>query len=161
METSPPPPLSQTTDRIALRTLAQRRRRVIRGILLFLVVSFAVVVMSAMNRDQQALDSCRERIEYAAREFQKVHDARRSPPSELPLPSAAPRAHYLYNWLFTNSSQPEAGVACCDGPHARFWGEPIRMVIILDTRAGQYRAVRMTEDEFRRRARELGLEGGL
>ena len=45
------------TERAEQRTLAKRRRRVWRNLLFFVVVTLAIVVLTLLNRDEQAIRS--------------------------------------------------------------------------------------------------------
>jgi len=151
------------TDEAALRTLGQRRRRVWRSVLLVGALIVVMVTLSVMNRDQQAIDSCRERMEYAVREFQRQFDERGVSPAVLPLPQDTPdaaarmREHVLYNYLYTESALTEVGVCCCRYPHSRLFQPAGRHVITFNVKEGRYLLRWVREEEFRQQADDLGL----
>ncbi len=151
------------SDEAALRTLGQRRRRVWRSVLLVVLLTLVMVMLSVMNRDQQAIDSCRERMEYAVREFQRQFDEHGISPTALPLPQDTPdaaarmREHVLYNYLYTESALTEVGVCCCRYPHSRLFQPAGRHVITFNVRDGRYLLRWVKEEEFRQKADDLGL----
>lgn len=151
------------SEQVARRTLRQRRRRVWRSIALVIVLMLAMVVLSILNRDQQEIDACRERMAFATQEFQRLYDERGTTPSALPLPEGDAeardriRSHVLYNVLYTKSSRTEVGVCCCQAPHDPLFLPPGRHVIVFNVREGRYDLRWMSEDEFVRQADDLGL----
>lgn len=151
------------SEQVARRTLGMRRRRVWRSVGLVVLLTLAMVILSVMNRDQQSIDACRERMTFAVGEFQRQLDERGISPSALPLPEGDAdarerfRGHVLYNVLYTGSSRTEVGVCCCQEPHDRLFMPPGRHVIVFNVRQRRYELRWMTEEEFVRRADELGL----
>ena len=158
-------------ERAGQRTLRERRRRVWRNVALMVVVTIGMVVLTLLNRDAQALRSCRDHMEYAVGVFQERHDKDEPPLSLLPLPEQAGRGdpaerqllawrdHTHYNALYFARAgiSREVGVCCCLHPHSRFFQPAGRYVVVLDAARGKYELRWMNEDEFRRRAGDLGL----
>ncbi len=164
-ETSSATGQSAASQRVERRTLGERRRRVWRNVLFVIAVTVVMLVLSLMNRDEQAIRGCRERLERVLQVFQKLHDSGDPPPALLPLPqegdrvSEEVRSHMHYNVLYSERIlfSREVGVCCCLQPHARLFQPSGRHVIILDTQRGKYELRWMDETEFERRAAELGL----
>lgn len=152
-----------STESVAWRTLFERRRRVWRSVLLVLILSLAMIVLSIVNRDQQEVDGCRQRMEYAVAEFQRQYDEKGLSPTAVPLPEGTGeladrlRAHIHYNWFYTESPHEEVGVCCCRHPHTRLFLPAGRHVITFSVRQRKYKLTWMNEDEFVRRAEALGL----
>ena len=167
------PAAAKTTlsERAEQRTVGERRRRVWRNLLLFVVVTLAIVVLSLLNRDEQAIRSCRDRMEYAVRVFQEREDKGEAPLPLLPLPEKETRAddaeqrlmawrdHTQYNVLYSErvSRARQVGVCCCLHAHTRlFW--PIgRYVIIFDVPSRKYELRWMDERAFADQADDLEL----
>jgi hypothetical protein len=149
---------------VALRIMAQRRRRVIRGVLTVILGTLVILVLSILNRDQQALDACRARMEDALKTFQEHHQDWLRDPLKFPLPSIEARLgdewrdHVLDNWRFTEQAaySREVGVCCCERPHTRLFRPAGRYVILFNVPAQKYELKWMHESEFARRAAELG-----
>jgi hypothetical protein len=162
------PPLSNpsvTSDRVALRTLGERRRRVLRNVLFVVVVSLVMLVLTVANRDQQAIDGCKERMEYAVKTLREHHREWLRDPQKFALPLIEAhlgdtwRYHVLDNWRFTEQAAfaREVGVCCCERPHSPLFLAAGRHVIIYHVAEQEYELKWMTEREFARRAEELGL----
>lgn len=155
----PTPQTPAASDAVARRTMGERRRRVVRSVLTVVVVTLLLLFLSILNRDQQAIEGCRERMEYMVKVFQEHRDKGLRSPSELPM-SSQDRGHrdeYVYNWLYTESYRPKVGVCCCRVPHTRLFQLPRRYVIVFDSKERKYRLEWMKETEFAARAAELGL----
>jgi hypothetical protein len=155
---------------IARQTINRRRRRVIRSTIGVVVIVIAMVVLSMLSRDQEAVRTCRERMEYAVERFQDLHDQDQAAPLSFPMPSSpdaeharalqALRTHIHYNMLYTNRliyTSGEVGVCCCSTPHGRLFRSAGRHVILYNVADGTYRVVWMDESAFAQRADGLGL----
>ncbi len=151
--------------------MAQRRRRVWLNIGGFVLVTGLMVVLSMLQRDQQSIVSCRERLVFATRELQKRLGRGQTELVDLPLPdskgdSAQPqseeafenRAHYFYNsdWWREQPKRKVVGVCCCAAVHDLFLRPDGRHVIVFD--GTKYELRWMTEAEFARQGPELGLD---
>jgi hypothetical protein len=164
-------PPTDLTDRAALRAMRESRRRVWRSILTVVVVTLGMIVVLILNRDHQAVRSCRTRMEYAVQELQKRYDNGEHSPLELPLPQDVGdagdgrreierlRRHVYYNVLHAAriSFAREVGVCCCRQPHTRLLLPDGRHVIIFNVERGTYELCWLDETEFARRAGELEL----
>jgi hypothetical protein len=147
------------SERVRQRTMAARRRRFVRSALLFLGLAAAMVVVSLLHRDAQAVRHCRDRLEYAVRQFSADYKGRTLP---LLLPHRPEegkwvRNHYDYRWKNDQHFGPDrrVGVCCCKRAHRFFMRADGRHVLLFD---GQdFQIVWMTEDEFRWRAEDLRL----
>lgn len=162
---------SPTAGQVALRTLRERRRRVLRSVLIIAGVSLVMVAVVVMNRDEASIRSCAERMEAARQVFQTLQDQGLPPPPTLPLPTEGVDAderrrlvqelqsHVYYDALFNHrrGTSHEIGVCCCREPHARLIGPDGRHVLVFDTETGKYAVLWLRETEFARRAGELGL----
>lgn len=156
---------SVASDRVALRTLGERRRRVLRRVLFVVVVSLVMLVITIANRDQQSIDSCKKRMEYAVSALREHHSDWLRDPQKFPLRLIAEqmgdvwRDHVLDNWRFSEQAAfaREVGVCCCERPHNPLFLPPGRHLIIYHVAKREYELKWMTEREFARRAEELGL----
>ncbi len=156
------------SERVALRTMVQRRRRVLRSVLAVVLGALVLLVLSILNRDAQALEACRQRMEQALKTFQQHHQEWLRDPLKFPLPSVEAqlgdvwREHVLDNWRFTEQAAyaHEVGVCCCEQPHSRLFRPAGRYVILFNVPEQKYELKWMDEPEFARRAVELGLRVG-
>ncbi len=151
------------------RTLRERRRRVWRNVGLVVVVTIVMVVLTQFNRNEQAIRSCQQRMEYARKLFQDRQDQGLPALEDLPLPgsgAATPeerqrladlRNHTIYNMRYSGQTllSRQIGVCWCRRPHTRLFRSPGRYVIILEN--GKYEWRWMDETEFRERADDLGI----
>jgi len=169
------PPATEAIDtlsrRVALETLRQRRRQVLRSVLMIVAISVLMVLVVLWNRDEAVVRSCAARMAALRDEFQRRHDQGLLPPPVLPVPSegadvAAHRRlvlelqhHVYYEALFSRSgsARREVGVCCCHVPHDRLIGPTGRHVLVFDTQTGRYTVEWVRESDFPRRAAELGL----
>ena len=151
-------------ERVARRTMAQRRRRVIRSVLTVVLVTLVMLLLSVLSRDEQAVWGCRERMELALKTFQQHHQEWMRDPLKFPLPSIEAqlgdiwRDHVLDNWHFTEQAAfaREVGVCCCERSHSRLFRPSGRHVILFNVPEQKYELKWMDESEFARRAKELG-----
>jgi hypothetical protein len=156
---------SVASERVALRTLGERRRRVLRSLLFVVAIMLVVIVVTVANRDQQAIDGCKRQMEYAVATLRADHSEWLRDPQKFPLPRIADhlgdgwREHVLDNWRFTEQAAfaREVGVCCCERAHSPLFLAPGRQVIIYHVGKQEYELKWMTEGEFARRAEELGL----
>ena len=162
---------SPTAGQVALRTLRERRRRVLRSVLTIVAVFLVMVAVVVINRDEANIRSCAQRMEAARQVFQTLQDQGLPPPPTLPLPREGLDAdehrrlvqelqsHVYYDALFDHrpGTSHEVGVCCCREPHARLLGPDGRHVLVFDTATGKYAVLWLRETEFARRADELGL----
>ncbi len=158
-----------TSDRVARRTIAERRRRVLRNVATVFVITVLMVVLLVMSRDQQAINSCHGRMAFATAALQDMLGAGAVSPAELPLsdrggdpnPQSAPRAntHYFYDAFHSSRGEVgrEIGVACCRFAHSQLFRPNGRYVLSYDGAARKYQYRWMSEVEFARLAPELGL----
>ena len=169
------PSARSVTDRAAVRTMRERRRRVWRNVGVFLLVTSLMVVVSMAHRDHQAVRGCRERMTFARDRFQELLGTVEPAPDQLPLPGLEAddptdvtrtpgedqvlfdlRMNYLYNsdyWRQARRRRP-VGVCCNREPHRLYLQANGRHVIVFD--GDKYELLWMTEPEFRERAAELG-----
>lgn len=156
---------SDASERVARRTLVERRRRVLRRVLFVVAVTLVMVVITVANRDQQSIDACKQRMEYAVKALREHHSEWLRDPQKFSLPlleaqlGDAWRDHVLDNWRFTEEAAfaREVGVCCCERPHSPMFLPAGRYVIIYHVAAQQYELKWMTEREFAEHAEELGL----
>jgi hypothetical protein len=153
------------SERVTMRTLGERRRRVLRSVLFVVVVMLVMLVLTLANRDQQSIDACKKRMEYAVATLRDHHGEFLRDPQKFPLPLIARhfgdawRDHVLDNWRFSEQAAfaREVGVCCCERPHSPLFLAPGRHVIIYHVDTQQYELKWMTEREFAKRAEALGL----
>jgi hypothetical protein len=149
--------------------MAERRRRVVRSVLTVLFISLVMVVLSALNRDRAAIDSCEQRMRYAVRVLQDNHKQWLQAPSTFPLDIIRDRLGDAWNGsVFENSRFTEqaafmvsVGVCCCERPHGRLFRPGLRHVVVYRVREETYDLLTLEEGEFARRADGLGLGGAL
>lgn len=168
MTTEPHVPGSSTatSGAIASRVMMQRRRRVIRSALTVLGVTVVMLVLTIMNRDQQAVESCRHRMETAQETLQEQHQEWLRDPQKFPLRAVAAqlgdvwREHVLDNWRFSEQAAfaRRVGVCCCERPHSRLFRPAGRHVIIFHGGEHRYELIWMNEGEFAEQAEQLGLQ---
>lgn len=175
MTTEPTPDASITVSaRAASRTLRERRRRVWRSALTVVIVTAGMVILLIINRDNQTIRSCRERMEYALQELERLREEEGRAPRELPVagesgladdgatPAQQMRAHVYYNMLYAYSMEigygREIGVCCCKRPHTRLFLPNGRHVIVFNVERETFELHWMDEADFARRSEELGLK---
>jgi hypothetical protein len=149
--------------------MAERRRRVVRSVLTVGFISLVMVVLSAMNRDREAIDSCEQRMHYAMRVLQDNHKQWLQDPSVFPLVIIRNRlgdawnAGVFENLRFTEQTafMGSVGVCCCERPHGRLFRPGLRHMIVYRVRGETYDLVTLEESEFARQADGLGLRGVL
>ncbi len=158
-------------EQVVLRTSSQRRRRVIRRVVGFILMLMVMVGLSVHVRDQAAIRSCQQRMEFAAAEFRRLHEAARRNPLQFPLAAEDPtdtakarelnrlREHVHYDVLYADriASSRRVGVCCCSRPHNRLFQPAGRHVIIFDVDKRDYVVEWIDEPDFQRVAGELGL----
>lgn len=149
--------------------------RMLTGLLTISVAVGGIVVLSALSRDQGAIRSCSQRVDYATRRFQLSLDASQPAPPSLPLPNSTPedaaselpqerprremqiRDHYLYRSLFTlERDREEVGVVACARPHRLIFHRDGRHVVVYFPKARKFESLWLDEEEFQRRAARLG-----
>lgn len=163
---------SVASERAEQRTIGKRRRRVIRSVFTVVVVTLAMVFLSALNRSVVDIRSCRERMQYAVDRFQERYDFGDRRTVAFPLPDSAAddpdserraqrlRAHVYYNPSPSDSragAWGEIGVCCCRRPHNRLFRPAGRHVILFNFKQVRYELRWMEEDEFAREAPRLNL----
>ena len=161
---SPYPERVAPSEHVARRAMIQRRRRVLRSIFTIVAVTLVILLLTVLNRDEQAVQGCRERMEQAVKTLQQHHTEWLRDPQKFPLPSIGAqlgdvwRDHVLDNWRFTEQAAfaREVGVCCCEQPHSRLFQASGRYVIIYHVAQQKYELVWMNELEYQRRAEELG-----
>ncbi len=152
---------SDASERVGRRTIASRRRRVVRSAAALFVAVLAMAALSIVVREQEDIKGCRDRMEYAAADLQRVHDERGRIPYELPLPEENTRRHhFLYNSLYPNQvsrSRPEVGVCCCFHPHSGLFMPNGRHIVVYHAERETYTVEWLSEADFAERAEQLGL----
>jgi hypothetical protein len=146
--------------------MRQRRRRVWRNLLTFLLVTGAMVLRVMARRDQQDVGRCLETMRFIAQELERAEQRGLGVPTNLPLPpmaedqSNATRHHYHYSPgnVAAAKGRPGGqplGVVCCDHPHPLFTRTDGRYVVLSNGQAFELRWMR--EAEYQQRAAELRL----
>lgn len=146
--------------RVARRTLSQRRRRVWRELLLLGVGTVIMVIVAMANRDYQAVENARTRMERVAAYLQKLHNNKRPFPLEIPMlkgDDAEARELYLYNSLFTDSLLRRREVAVCYRirPMRLFLRTDGNFVLVFDGK--NFRVEWLTVDEAHEKADDYGM----
>jgi len=167
MTTESPPAggSTETSERVAMRTLNERRRRVVRSVVAVVAVMIAMVILSIMNRDAASIRSCEERMEYARDVLQSRLDKGQPDPTEMPVSGDASevairlRNHVHFNAFYgeQKASATHVGVCCCRRPHSRLFRDGIRHVVVFDAERDRYELLRLTEADFARQAESLRL----
>jgi len=166
---NPEPPVTAAStvagQRVLLQALRRRRRRVLWRVAVFVGLTLLMVVLSVVNRDREAIQTCRTRMETAARVLRSHHADWLRDPQKFPLPAIASelgdvwRLHVLENWRFTEHAAfaREVGVCCCERPHNRLFLPAGRHVIIYNVSQQEYYVRWMDAADLAQRAEELGL----
>ena len=157
--------------------MSERRWRVLLNVTVFVAATGAMVLLSMSHRDAQAVQTCREQMDYTCQELQKLLETGQVAPRSLPLPlppepgegasaaekekwqseTLAAREHYFYNsqYATTRSGGQTVGVCCCKNTHHLFLRANGRHVVVFD---GQKYEVRwLTEAELRQQAASWNL----
>ncbi len=158
------------SNRIAMRTMAQRRWRVVRSTVLFVIVTIAMVIMVKLHRDAGLVRRCRDTLTYVVHELERLpkHTAL---PLVLPLPpqpeegtrarreEATDRLRDHYRYVPTNAnllSIMRPVVICyCREPHGMTLRADVRLMILYD--GEHYELREMPEAEFRQQAERFGV----
>jgi hypothetical protein len=159
----------EADERIVRRTMIERRRRVLRSVAAVAFVSLVMIVLAAMNRDREAIDSCEQRMRHAVRMLQDNHKQWLKDPARFPLDIVRDRLGEAWNWsVFENTRFTEqaaylsaVGVCCCERPHGRLFRPGLRRAIVYHVRDETYSVRTLTESEFAKQADALGLGGVL
>lgn len=147
------------SERVRLRTMAERRRRVWRSLALFMVTVAAMVVIVMLRRDTQAVESCRHMLDDAVgvlhAELAKGHGL----PPTFPQSAAGRsvlRTHFHYSMLNAQflAGKRQIGICSCEQPHRLFLQRNGRHVALFDGENFEVRWV--DEEEFRRNAAAWG-----
>ena len=76
----------RVADSAARRIMSERRWRVLVNVTVFVLATGAMVLLSMSHRDSQAIQTCREQMDYTCQELQKLLAAGEMAPRSLPLP---------------------------------------------------------------------------
>lgn len=143
---------SQTlpTARAARRAISQRQRRIARDLIVFVVTTFALVVIVGANRDRHNVNECRLQIEFAAKALTAELAADHQLPLALPLDakSRIDRTHYNYAPVSLAVAEVDHDVPLvyCSAPHSLLTRRDGRHVAIKHGRT--INVIWMTEREF-------------
>jgi hypothetical protein len=149
----------EAAQKVSLRTLLERRRRIWRRLLLMIVVTVTIIVLALVQRDTQ-------RIRYHAGEMERIAEALRgameqkgAAPEVLSLARSDSEVatRYLFNVNYRQHAERRGRSAVCA------MREPVplllrpnrRYVILFDGR--QFSVRWMTEAEFATQSEPLGL----
>jgi hypothetical protein len=160
---------TELSDRAALRTIRERRSRIIRTVLKVAAVVVAMALLLILNRDNQSARGCRARMEALAARLRALEQSEEDSPVGLLLrdpremPDESPDVRSQLGHVYANTfyhaqaaSRGQAGVCCCREAHERILLPSGRHVLLYDASDGSYSVVWMEEPEFRMRADELG-----
>ncbi|MFO0840522.1 MAG: hypothetical protein U1D55_18600 [Phycisphaerae bacterium] len=152
------PPLDASPEqRAGLRTMTQRRSRVIRSLVTVTIVTIGMLVLALAQRDQQAIRQCRAQVDRTIARLR--HDqAAGHVPTTLHDPSTDdPNApdHFAYNPLYAQlrRNTPLVGVACCAEPHQLYLRSAGRHLIVFDGK--DFRSEWVREDQLAARLETL------
>jgi len=147
------------TERVRQRTMTSRRRRFVRRVVIFAVLTAGMVLVSMAHRDAQAMAQCRGRADFIADEFSANYLDRKLP---ILLPHRPEDRdwvlrHYEYRPVNDRFFRQErdVGVCCCQKPHRLTLRERGRHVVVFDGASFQVRW--LTESEFKQQAAALHL----
>ncbi|MBK9121023.1 MAG: hypothetical protein IPM18_15690 [Phycisphaerales bacterium] len=156
----------ETRERVVQQQLSRRRWRVVRGVLVFCVLSAAMLTMALINREQEAIVTCESRLREAQQiyaEIAALPDRPLAEPSDLGVLGE----DYLNwwareivgNWRYDSQaiSAGTSWAAACNG-HIGLFGPSLRHVLIYESRSRTYRIVTLSESEFRERGSTFGFE---
>ena len=154
----------QVRQRALRRTIGERRRRIVRSVAVFVLVTAAIVVLVMARRDQEALAKSKRVFEFIQRSFQDKF-VTAALPALLPMPTDetrdatlamrdsicyAPAAKYQ-----REPNRPQVAVCYHYKPLRLFLRPAGRHVVLFD--GHDYSLVWMAETEVQQRAAELGI----
>lgn len=170
MDPNPPATAATARERVQRDTLKRRRRRVIRSSLTVVVITAVLILLSVINRNRQAIDGCRERMQAAATLLEEQYQRGDLRPGRLSLAHVKGdpaqerrlerwRNHVILNYRFSElaSASREVGVCCCKRPHDRLFGPRGRHVMIFSVEKGAFTVRWFEEAALQARSDELGL----
>jgi hypothetical protein len=157
---------SATTERVLLRTMAERRRRVLWRVLLLVASLVPVLLLTVFNRERQSVVTCYKRMD----DLRKMMENGQNPYLWLRLNSPDPNQHDLR--FFEARFKPndmleyhlqrgakEVGVCYCKAPHSPLFQTPFRHFLVYNALAkdGEKKCrIEMVEEEkAKSRAEEL------
>ncbi|MBL8877589.1 MAG: hypothetical protein JNG88_00590 [Phycisphaerales bacterium] len=125
---------------------------------MFIITTFALVIIVSANRDRNNVNDCRRQIDHAAAALAAELAADHQLPLALPLDSKLrnDRTHYNYApaSLAVSGDHGEPAVVYCTAPHALLTRSNGRHVAIK--RGRSIEVSWMTEREFREQSERLG-----
>jgi len=148
------------SERVRLRTYRQRSRQIWRQLALVVVVTIVIVLLALIQRDAQARRFERRELDRIA---QVLQEARGKQAAAVDLFTILRLDDPLWQRYYFNESYSrqawggrEIGVGCSRSAVGLLLGNDGRFVILYD--GGQYRVEWLSEVQFRRNAKGLGLE---
>jgi len=162
---------TELSDRAALRTVRERRGRIIRTVLKVAGVVVAMALLLILNRDNQSARGCRTRMEALAERLQVLErsdddndnpvqlllrDPHRMPDESQDVRSQLGHVHINTFYHVLAASRGQAGVCYCRESHERILLPSGRNVLLFDAADKSYKVVWMEETEFRAQAEGLG-----
>jgi len=149
------------TERVRVRTLRTRRRRLWRTGITFLVVAGGMTVLALANRDAQMLREARADAEYAAQRMQAEYEKTRRVPRTIPgrdERAGRIRSRYTFNppvlYALRAARTGPLGACCQTRPMRFFFRDDSRFVVLFDGQT--FAAHHLSEDDFQARASRLG-----
>ena len=148
------------SQQVFRRLRRERNRRFLRGIVVVILVTLAMVALAISNRDTQALKSSARVAQGLAKEFQKAFDHDGRAPRHLPaiqLNNRYIRDVIKFNVNYSDQirTSRRVGVFCSKHSIDMYLRFPGRHLVLFD--GEKYFVEWQTESEFQQRAFSLGL----
>lgn len=150
---------AELVDRVSLRLMQEKKRRVWRSLLLVVVVTGAIVYLSLLQRDAQSRRGAERESRQIAAAFERMRQATGALPERVPpleRRSADTWKAYYFNPAYTRRAErgETTGVVCPRSDLRMYLGPSGRYVVLF--RNGAFESQWMPAEEFRQSAARLG-----
>lgn len=162
-EQTAPQTSQQIAQRVRARTLAERKRRILRNAVLFVIITLGMIYIALRQRDAQAVRNITEIGRLMAADMQRVFDQEKRLPDRAPNLGPQFRAiasRFVFNPFYGELSRSIKPVAALysTGPISLFLNPPGRVVVLFDGK--NFRAEWIPETDFHNRRAAWGLGAG-
>ena len=148
-------------QRARASTLARRRKRLAWRIILFTIITAAMIFVAVINRDTMELRDQRRIAQRIAEAYERKTAERGSPPLTFPYDAVPEDDELPFDLFYPNifyaaqaSESSPSGVCCLKKPVNFYVRTTGRTVVLYD--GAHFDAQWMTEDDFRKKAQALG-----
>jgi hypothetical protein len=154
---------ADVAQRVRERTLAERKRRIWRNVLIFVAVTIAMLYVALVERDRQAVRNATDIGRRLAVALQQDMDQSSRLPSRVPdlgQPYRVALSQFMTNPIYTRQypTLNPVAVIYSKQPVSLYFRPPGRVVVLLEQK--QFRSQWFDESDFRERRAALGLGVG-